>query len=71
MRSTQLLLVRGAVAGTALSEEAADERLDEWTSQIAPHVAEAAATHDDAVSVEEWNAAVDELRRALASARAG
>lgn len=35
--------------------------VETWREQIAPYVAEAAELHDDAVSVAEWNAAVDQL----------
>ena len=42
-----------------------DARIAEWTSQIEAAVAQAADTHDDAVSVEDWRAAVDALRSDL------
>ena len=53
----------------------ADERITEqllaWTAQIEPAVAEAAALHDDAPTVDEWRAARDQLVIALQASREG
>ena len=35
--------------------------IDTWTAQIEPHVAEASQMYEDAPSVEEWRAAIDQL----------
>ena len=51
------------------SPERVDEQLDTWIAQIEPAVAEAVALHDDAVTIEEWQAAVDEFRRGLEISR--
>jgi hypothetical protein len=51
------------------SPERVDEQLDTWIAQIEPAVAEAAALHADAVTIEEWQAAVDEFRRGLEISR--
>ena len=53
------------------SQESVDARIDEWVELIQPAVAEAAALHADAISVEDWLAAVDSFRTDLATARAG
>lgn len=53
------------------SAEQVDARLDEWTAQIEGAVAEAAEAHRDAISVEAWGRALDELRADLDLARAG
>lgn len=45
--------------------------VDEWAAQIEPSVAEAAAAHDDAPSIDEWQLAIDQLMDGLALARAG
>ncbi len=52
------------------SAERVNEQLDIWIAQIGPLVEEAASTHDDAVTVEAWQAAVDEFRRGLDVSRA-
>lgn len=52
------------------SAEAVDQLLDEWSEQIAPHIAEAASRHDDAPSVDEWNQAVLRLRDGIEHSRA-
>ncbi|MDG1876734.1 MAG: CotH kinase family protein [Acidimicrobiales bacterium] len=52
-----------------LRAEVIDPLLDEWEAQIRESVAEAAATHEDALPVAWWQASLDELRRALRHAR--
>jgi CotH kinase protein len=49
--------------------DAVEPLLGEWETQIAPVVAEAAALHADAVSVEAWQAAGQRLREAIAELR--
>ncbi|MEL6892455.1 MAG: CotH kinase family protein [Actinomycetota bacterium] len=39
-----------------------DERIDDWTAQIEPAVIQAANAHDDAVSVDAWRDAIEQLR---------
>ncbi len=41
--------------------------VEAWREQIAPHVAEAAVLHQDAPSVAEWNASVDQLLADIAA----
>lgn len=41
--------------------------IEAWRELIAPHVAEAAALHDDAPGVAEWNASVDQLLADIAA----
>lgn len=53
-----------------LRAEVIDPMLDAWEAQIRGSVAEAAATHDDALPVAWWQASLDELREALDHARA-
>ena len=53
-----------------LRAEVLDPLLDAWEAQIRASVAEAAATHDDALPVARWQASLDELREALEHARA-
>lgn len=52
-----------------MSEAVVDAQLEAWSDQIAAATAEAAAAHDDAVSVDRWRSHVDALRRALDHAR--
>ena len=47
------------------SAKRVDEQLAAWTAQIERAVIDASATHADAVSLESWTAAVDELRRGV------
>jgi len=42
-----------------------DEQLDAWTAQIRRSVVQADNTHDDAVTIEGWEAAVEQLRADL------
>ena len=42
-----------------------NDRIDEWVEQIQPAIEEAAALHDDAITVEEWLAAVADFREDL------
>lgn len=53
-----------------LSRERIDPLLDEWSTQIEPATQEAANLYGDAVSVNNWKAAVDVLRSSLEIARA-
>ena len=53
-----------------LRADVIDPLLDAWEAQIRASVAEAAATHDDALPVAWWQASLDELREALEHARA-
>ena len=54
-----------------MSVERVDEQLDAWAALIEPAVAEAAELHDDAPSVESWEAALEQLREALQVSRDG
>jgi hypothetical protein len=47
--------------------ESVTTRVEAWRDQIAPHVAEAAALHDDAPNVAEWNSSVDQLLADIAA----
>lgn len=49
------------------SIDAVTANVEAWREQIAPSVAEAAALHDDAPSVAEWNASVDQLLADIAA----
>jgi len=49
------------------SIESVTMHVEGWRDQIAPHVAEAAALHDDAPSVAEWNSSVDQLLADIAA----
>lgn len=50
------------------AEDVVNARLDEWSAQIEDVMVEAAEAHDDAPSVEEWEASVLVFRRDLATA---
>lgn len=63
-------IIEEFVAGP-FSEASVDALIDEWVEQIQPAVADAAALHGDAISVEDWIAAVDSFRADLATARTG
>lgn len=60
---------RAFLAGT-FSAELVDDRLDVWSEQIAGAMAEAADAHPGAVSVAQWEQAVDRLRLDLEMVRA-
>lgn len=47
--------------------ESVAAHVEAWREQIAPHVAEAAAQHDDAPDVVEWNTSVDQLLADIAA----
>ena len=51
------------------AEELVTAQVEAWVAQIADATTEAAAAHDDAVSVRKWTGAVDELLAALDHAR--
>ena len=51
------------------AKEQVESLLDAWEQQISPVVKEAAESHDDALSYEEWQEALDGFRRILAHAR--
>ena len=51
------------------AEELVTAQVEAWVAQIADATTEAAASHDDAVSVRKWTGAVDELLAALDHAR--
>ena len=51
------------------AEELVTAQVEAWMAQIADATTEAAAAHDDAVSVRKWTGAVDELLAALDHAR--
>ena len=51
------------------AEELVTAQVEAWVAQIADATTEAAAVHDDAVSVRKWTGAVDELLAALDHAR--
>jgi spore coat protein CotH len=51
------------------AQERVEAKLAEWTSQIEDAVAEAAAAHSDAVPVQQWNLALEELRAGLEISR--
>ena len=63
--------IRADFLAGPFAEERTTALLDDWSAQIEPAVAEAAAAHDDAPSVERWRAAVTELKDALVVSRAG
>lgn len=63
--------VRGELLAGPFSETSVDAQLAAWTTQIAGAVAEAAAAHDDAPTVAEWEAAVEALRASLTTSREG
>jgi hypothetical protein len=63
--------IRAEFVAGPFAEERVTALLDEWTAQIEPAVAEAAAAHDDAPSVASWRAAVEQLEAGLAAGRAG
>lgn len=52
-----------------LSEARTEEMLEKWTAQIRAATEEAANTHGDAISVAEWERAVQTLRQQLTFAR--
>lgn len=57
--------IRSELLAGPLSIDEVLARLDEWSAQIAPVVAEAAGAFDDAVTVGAWNRALDTLRSNL------
>lgn len=63
--------IRGELLAGPFSETSVDAQLAAWTTQIADAVAEAAASHDDAPTVAEWEAAVEALRASLTTSREG
>ncbi len=63
--------IRDELLAGPLSEERLAEQLATWTAQIEASVAESAREHDDAPSVSEWKAAIDQLEIALNATRTG
>lgn len=51
------------------AEQEVTALIDEWTAQIEPAVAEAAAAHADAPTVADWKAAIAEMQESLTIAR--
>ena len=47
----------------------ANLKIDEWANQIRNATQEAAELHDDAISIEEWESAMENLKAQLAHAR--
>lgn len=63
--------IRADLLAGPFAEERIEEQLTAWTEQIRPAVAEAAELHDDAPSIDAWEAALDRLREAVATSRNG
>ncbi len=51
------------------SEEKVNEKIEEWATQIREATEEAKATHPDALSIAEWEQAMDQLKRQIQFAR--
>ena len=51
------------------SEERVNEKLDEWTAQIRAATEEASNAHGDAITMDEWESSVEQLRSQLNWAR--
>ena len=64
-------LIRAEFLAGPFAEEEVEARLDEWAAQIEDAVAEAAAAHDDAPTVDAWRDAIELLKDGLAVSRAG
>jgi len=47
----------------------ANSKIDEWTNQIRSAIHEATELHSDAISIEEWESAIENLKAQLAHAR--
>ncbi len=55
--------------GGPFSEERINEKLDEWTAQVRAATEEANQTHGDAITIDKWEKAVDNLKIQLQFAR--
>ena len=63
--------IRADLLAGPFADDRIEEQLTAWTEQIGPAVAEAAERHDDAPSVESWEAALVRLREAIDTSRNG
>jgi hypothetical protein len=60
---------KAALINGPMSETQTDELLDAWSEQIHEATIEAADTHNDAISLSEWENAVQNLKSQLNFAR--
>ena len=63
--------IRAELLAGPMSVESIADQLGKWTAQIEPAVAEAAALHGDAPTVDAWQAAVQQLETAIQTSREG
>ncbi len=63
--------IRAELLAGPFAEDRIEEQLASWTEQIRPAVADAAELHDDAPTLEAWDAALDRLRDAVDISRNG
>ena len=61
--------IRARLLAGPMSTANVEKLLQTWTEQIKPSVAQAARLHPDAESVDQWLAAVDQLRQNVEAAR--